>query len=145
MYVPSGGSLRGNVISLFHDNHESGHFGALKTTELVSRDLYWAALDLHVRRCVSACTVCHRINAPRHARHGIKIPWEMPQPLWEGITMDFVTDLPELMGLDYTRILVIVNRLTKMAIKLLCRNNISTSWNWPSSSLNPSLQAQYSG
>jgi hypothetical protein len=37
------------------------------------------------------------------------MPWEMPPPPWEGITMDFVTDLPELMGLGYTRILVIVN------------------------------------
>jgi len=35
IYVPVVDSLRGKVISLFHDNPESGHFGALKTTELV--------------------------------------------------------------------------------------------------------------
>jgi hypothetical protein len=32
--------LRNQVISLFHNNPESGHFGALRTAELVSRDFY---------------------------------------------------------------------------------------------------------
>jgi len=38
IYVPAVDSLRGKVICLFHDGPESGQFGALKTTELVSRD-----------------------------------------------------------------------------------------------------------
>jgi hypothetical protein len=33
IYVPAVDSLPGKVISLFHDNPESGHFGPLKTTE----------------------------------------------------------------------------------------------------------------
>jgi hypothetical protein len=40
MYVPMVDSLRGKVISLFHENPEFSHFGALKTTELVSWDVY---------------------------------------------------------------------------------------------------------
>jgi len=32
VYVPATDSLHEKVISLFHDNPESGHFGALKTT-----------------------------------------------------------------------------------------------------------------
>jgi hypothetical protein len=38
IYVPE--TLRNQVISLFHDNPESGYFGALRTAELVSRDFY---------------------------------------------------------------------------------------------------------
>ena len=38
--VPKHDLLRNKVISLFHDNPESGHFGALRTAELVSRDFY---------------------------------------------------------------------------------------------------------
>jgi len=53
IYVPTTDSLRGTVISLFHDNPKSGHFGALKTTELVSRDFYWPAMDSRVRKYVS--------------------------------------------------------------------------------------------
>ena len=119
-------SLRGEVISLFHDNPESGYFEALKTTELVSRDFYWAAMDSHGRRYVSGPKVCHRIKAPQHARQGINIRLEAPSRPWEGVTMDFVTDLPESMALGSTGILVIVDRLTKMAIYSLCRNDIDS-------------------
>ena len=38
IYVPE--PLRSKVISLFHDNPESGHFRALKTAELIFRDFY---------------------------------------------------------------------------------------------------------
>jgi len=50
IYVPATDSPRGQMISLFHDNPESGHFRALKTTELVSRDFHWQAIDSHVRK-----------------------------------------------------------------------------------------------
>jgi hypothetical protein len=48
IYVPKHDLLRNKVISSFHDNPESGHFGALKTTELVSRDFHRPAMDATV-------------------------------------------------------------------------------------------------
>ena len=74
LYVSATDSLPGKVISLFHDNPESGHFGALKTTELVSRYFYWPAMDSGVRKYVSGCELCHRTKAPWHARLGINMP-----------------------------------------------------------------------
>jgi len=126
IYIPAVDSLRGKVMSLFHDNPKSGHFGDLKTTELVSRDFYWPVMDSHVRMYVSGCEVCHQIEAPRHARHGINMLLEIPSRPWEGVTMDFVTDLPESTASGYTEILVIVDRLTEMAIYLPCRKDIDS-------------------
>ena len=118
IYIPE--PLRSKVISLFHDNPESGNFGALRTTELVSRDFYWPAMDATVRKYVARCEVCHRIKAPRHVRHGTNMPLPPPHRPWEGVTMDFVTDLPDSTASEYTGILVIVDQLTKMAIYLPC-------------------------
>jgi len=59
IYVPAVDSLCGKEISLFHDNPESSHFGAIKTTELVSRNFYWPVMDLRVCTYVSGCEVCH--------------------------------------------------------------------------------------
>jgi len=126
IYVPAVDSLRGKVRCLFHHNPESSHFGALKTTELVSRDSCWPVMDSPVRKYVSGCEVCHRVKAPRHARHGINMPLEIPSRPWEGVTMDFVTDLPEGTTSGYTGILIIVDRLTKMAIYLPCRKDIDS-------------------
>ena len=95
IYVPAVDSPRGKVISLFHDNPESGHFGALKTTELQSREFYWPVMDSRVRKYVSSCEVWHRITAPRHTRHEVNMPLETPSRPWEAVMMDFLTDLPE--------------------------------------------------
>jgi len=126
IYVPADASLRNKVISLFHDNPESGHFGALRTAELISRDFYWPALDATIRKFIAGCEICHRIKAPRHARHGVNMPLPPPLHPWEGITMDFVTDLPESTDSGFTGIAVIVDRPTKMAIYLPCRKDIDS-------------------
>jgi len=95
IYVPKDDLLRNQVISLFHDNPESCHFGALKTTELVSRDFYWPAMDASVRKYMAGCERCHRMKAPQHAHHGRNMSLPPPSQPWEGVTMDFVPDLTE--------------------------------------------------
>jgi len=116
IYVPAVGCVCGKVISLFHDNPQSGHFGALKTTELVSSDFYWPVMDSGVRKYGSSCKVCRQIKAPWHVLHGIIIPLDpSPQP-WEGVRMDFVTDLPRSMALGYNWILGIMDWLTMMGL-----------------------------
>jgi hypothetical protein len=126
IYVPVIDSLCGNVRSLFLDNPETGHFGALKTTALVCMEFYWLVMDLHVHRHVRGCEVCHRIKAPWHARHGINTPVETPSQPWKGVMTDFLTDLPDSTALGYTGILVIVVRLTKMGIYLPCWKDIES-------------------
>jgi len=126
IYVPADDTLRSQVISLFHDNPESGHFGALKTAGLVSRDFYWPAMDATVRKYVAGCESCHRIEAPRHTLHGLNMSLQPPSRPGEGVTMDFVTNHPESTASKYTGILVIVDRTTKMATYLPCRKDIDS-------------------
>jgi hypothetical protein len=83
VYIPEG--LRLKVTALHHNNPESGHFGALKTAELVSQNYYWPALPTTVRRYVAGCEVCHRIKAARHPRHGVNMPIEPPSQPWKGV------------------------------------------------------------
>jgi len=94
IYVPAVDSLCRTVVSLFHNNPESGHFGALKITELVSRDFYWPGMDSHVCEYVSGWEVWHWLKAPRDVRHGINMPLDTPSRPSQGVTMDIVTDLP---------------------------------------------------
>jgi len=91
IYVPEDDSLRGKIISLFHDNPESGHFEALKSAELASCDFYAPALDATVRKYIVRCELCHRIKARRHAHHCVNMPFVPPSRAWEGLRMDFVS------------------------------------------------------
>jgi len=54
------------------------------------------------------------------------MPLKIPSWPWEGVTMNFVTDLPESMASGYTGILIIVDGQTKMAIYLPCRKDIDS-------------------
>src|SRR5689334_5865240 len=49
MYVPKDEELRSRIISFFHDPPESGHFGALRTAELASREFYWPYMESSIR------------------------------------------------------------------------------------------------
>ena len=55
MYVRAIHPLFGKVQSLFLDNPESGYFGSLKTTELLSRDFKWPVIYSPVHKDVSGC------------------------------------------------------------------------------------------
>ena len=130
IYAPE--ASRNHVIRIHHDAPESGHFGIARTAELVSRNFYWPGLEPMVRRYVLGCDVCARIKAPRHRHHGRNMPIPPATRPWEGVTMDFVTDLPpssaesDAQSEAYTCILVIVDRFTKMAIYLPCRKDIDS-------------------
>ena len=124
--MPADDALRSQVINRFHGNPESGHFGPLRTAELVSRDFYWPAMDATVRKYVAGCEVCHRIKAPRHARHGVNMPLLTAYRPWEGDTKDSVTDLPEATASGFTGIRVVFDQFTKMAIYLPCQKDIDS-------------------
>jgi len=119
-------TLHSRLISVFHDNPKSSHFGALKTAKLISRDFYWPAMESEIQKYVAGCELCHRINAPCHARNGVNMPLPPPSCAWEGLTMDLITDLPESTALRYTGMLVIVDHLTKMATYLPCRKDLDS-------------------
>jgi hypothetical protein len=78
MYVSKDDPLHKNVISLFHDNPESGHFGALKPPKLVSGEFHWPRMDTTVRNYIARCELCHRIKSPQHAHHGTTMPLVPP-------------------------------------------------------------------
>jgi RNase H-like domain found in reverse transcriptase/Reverse transcriptase (RNA-dependent DNA polymerase)/Integrase zinc binding domain/Chromo (CHRromatin Organisation MOdifier) domain/Integrase core domain len=128
IYVPATSDqfLRTRVIRLFHDTPESGHFGILRTSELVARDFFWPGMEASVRTYVNGCETCNRIKAPRHQRYGKNMPIPPPERPWSGLAMDFVTDLPESTDSQYTSILVVVDRFTKMATYIPCRKDIDS-------------------
>jgi hypothetical protein len=66
------------------------------------------------------------MKAPRHANHRKNVPLPPLSRHWEGVTMDFITHLPQFTTSGYMGILVIIDRLTKMAFYLPCRKDIDT-------------------
>jgi hypothetical protein len=68
--------------------------------------------------------LCHGIEALRHTRYGLNIPLSLHSRPWAKLTTNFVTNMPESTASGYTRILVIVDSMTKIAIYLPCWKDI---------------------
>ena len=131
MYVPS--SLREDVIKSNHDNLLAGHFGVERTLKLIRRKYYWPnqergdlegdvehdpSMRAQVKEYCETCAICKRSKAPRHKPYGKLSSLSISEFKWADITMDFVTGLSESRAWNeatYDSILVVVDRLTKMA------------------------------
>lgn len=69
---------------------------------------------------VDHCDTWYRIKPVRHALLGLLKPITSPVRPWYSLSMDLVTGLPESNG--FNAILVIVDRLSKMADYIPCRD-----------------------
>nr|GEU41789.1 hypothetical protein [Tanacetum cinerariifolium] len=79
------------------------------------RDRYWwPRRKKDIAEYVSKCLTCLKVKAEHQRPSGMLQQLEIPVWKWEGITMDFVTKLPNTSS-GYDTIWVIVDRLTKSA------------------------------
>ncbi|GJP49632.1 hypothetical protein CLOM_g8818, partial [Closterium sp. NIES-68] len=85
---------------------------------------YWPDSASDVQRYVSACPICQRMKSSRQRPAGLLQPLEPPQRPWQHVTMDFVTGLPAT-ATGNDAVLVVVDRLTKMAHFAPCRTTIT--------------------
>jgi hypothetical protein len=113
LYIPDDAALKLEVAHRCHDAKVAGHFGRDKTLELINRNYYWPNIEQWVRNYVRTCDACQRNKAARHKPYGRLQPLDLPYSPWEQISMDFITDLPEVKG--YNQIWVVVDRFTKMS------------------------------
>ena len=111
IYVPK--NIRIRVLEIHHDSITAGHFGVNKTIELISRNFWWPKLHRDVKKFVKSCEICSKSKIPRHKPYGLLSPLSTPNRAWSDISMDFIVDLPK--SKDMTTIMVVVDRLTKMA------------------------------
>jgi len=113
VYVPKDKKLRAEVIRLHHDTPVGGHEGQWKMTELVTRNFWWLGVSREVKWYVEGCDVCQRNKNRTQAPADKLMPNSIPEKPWSHISANFTTKLPLTQG--YDSILVIVDRLTKMA------------------------------
>jgi len=111
IYVPK--KMRTKIISMYHDDAISGHFGIIKTKELVTRNFIWRKMTDDITNYIKSCEICCRAKDDRHQPYGLLVPLPTPKRPWSSISMDFITELPK--SKDRTVVMVIVDRLSKMS------------------------------
>ncbi|SPC67775.1 related to Gag-pol polyprotein [Ustilago sp. UG-2017b] len=111
--VPDVDNLRLLIVQDRHNSPSVGHPGRRKTLSLVCRSFFWLGMSKFVHTFVDSCETCQRIKAVRHKPYGHLKSLPVPPHPWSSVSMDLIEQLPP--SSDFTAILVVVDRLTKMA------------------------------
>jgi hypothetical protein len=118
VYVPDDPDLKDDILRQVHDHPTAGHFGRVKTLELLSRNFYWPGFSEFVRQYIASCDVCQRCKHSRHKPYGPLQPLPVPKRPWASISLDHIVELPPSEG--FNAILTVVCRLTKMTHFVPC-------------------------
>ena len=113
VYVPKNKKLKTEVIQLYYDILVRGYRGQQKITELVIRNFWQSGVTKEVKKDVEGCNTCQRNKNHTEAPTGKLIPNIVLEKSWSHITADFITKL--LLAQDYDSILVVCDRMTKIA------------------------------
>lgn len=101
------------IIKEFHSSSAGGHLGVEVTRRRIGDQFYWEGLKKDVKAYVQQYKVCQRSKSENTAPAGLLQPLLIPDNIWEEISMDFISGLPNSQGKD--TILVVVDRLRKYA------------------------------
>ena len=113
VYVPKNKKLRVEIIWLHHNMLIAGHGGQWKTVELVTRNYWWPGIMKEVKRYIEGCDQCQRMKNRVERPAGKLRPNQIPEKLWQHISVDFITKL--LVSNGHDLILVVCDRFLKMS------------------------------
>ena len=91
--------------------------------KLVKQNYWWLGLKKDIKKYVQECFKCQQNKVQHQRKHGELHPLEIPQGLWQEISIDVIGPLPKSNRKD--AIVVIVDRFTKMIRLKATTTNIS--------------------
>lgn len=130
LYVPRDKGIQQALLQRYHNHPLAGHFGAAKTFQLLSRSYFWPGLRRILDDYIAGCLPCQQNKPSRHAPYGSLASLPIPDRPWDSISIDFIVKLPpslDLFDTTFDSILVVVDRFSKMALFIPCRESMDAT------------------
>lgn len=125
--IPNDKTLIEKIISSFHDNPLSAHNGITKTTSIIQRNYIFPNLNKLVKEYVKTCLVCQTCKSESKKPLGQLSSLPIPESRLETYSLDFIGPLPPSGPHKYNSILVVVEKLTRLATFIPTHTNISAA------------------
>lgn len=111
LFVPKFKDWRLKLLTEYHSTPLAGHSGVQPTVSRLAASFNWPGLYTDVKEFVRLCVTCQQNKYQTQKKMGLLQPLPTPSQVWEELSMDFITHLPNSFG--HTAIWVICDRLTK--------------------------------
>nr|GEU98885.1 transposon Ty3-G Gag-Pol polyprotein [Tanacetum cinerariifolium] len=104
------------------------HFGTMAallhklSLARVKESFWWFGINEGVKRFIQDCHICQRFKTKSCRPASLLQPLPIPFRIWEDISMDFIEGLPP--SNEFTTIMVVVDRLSKIAHFVLIRYHL---------------------
>ena len=123
MYIPP--EACHTLVSSLHSSSTLGHTGRFRTKTFLECNFWWPGLSTYVNQFIEGCATCQQNKVNTHPTRPPLNPIPSSSSLpFKQISVDLITDLPEVCGKD--SILVVVNHgLTKGVIIIPCSKTVN--------------------
>lgn len=103
--------MQQQIMTELHSSPVAGHSGIHATVARIPACFYWTGLYKDTKTFVSNCITCQENKTSNQKKAGLLQPLPVPKRIWEDLSMDFITHLPQSFG--HSVIWVICDRLSK--------------------------------
>lgn len=111
LVLPPNSPHKEAVIHDFHNTPMGGHSGMFRTYKRIASNFYWVGMKKDIQDYIRCCDTCQRNKSDTLTPIGLLQPLQIPDRVWEDVSMDFIDGLP--MSNGFSAILVVVDRLSK--------------------------------
>lgn len=109
IYVPL--AMRNLILKQYHKTPSAGHWGSMKTLDMITRTFGWPDMRLDVLDFIKKCQSCQAIKVDHRPPQGLLKPLPIPDRPWSNIGVDFIVKLPQSNGFD--SIMVVVDHFSE--------------------------------
>ncbi len=97
--IHKGEGVRGLITQNAHNI--IGHFGYNKTITYMHKTYWWSTINKDIEKSCTSCEACQTTKRCTMKQHGLLHQLPIPDHLWSGILMDFISPFPESLGKNY--------------------------------------------
>ena len=106
IYIPNNKKIREEILKENHDLVDVRHPGQQMMLKLLKRNYWWPGLKEDIKRYIQEYFKCQQ-NKVQHQRKAGKLhPLEIPQGLWQEISIDIIGPLPKSNVMDAIMVIV---------------------------------------
>jgi len=125
LFVPESDVMHLCFIQEHYNTVLAGYPGQANTLDLLGRRYYWKEMGSDVDQYIRNCHSCQWFKSLFHSILRVLQPLPDPNVPWQGISIDFVVELPECNGLD--AIWEAVDRVLEMWQFIPCHTTIDAT------------------